>query len=75
MDTVRTVFAGRSMILVTHRLHTAVDADEIVVLNQGHVVERGRHSDLIAQEGLYASLVERYQNHPTVPGELAGVQA
>jgi len=46
----------RTTLIIAHRLSTIVDADEILVLDQGHIVERGRHRDLLAQEGRYAAL-------------------
>ncbi|HWM86942.1 MAG TPA: peptidase domain-containing ABC transporter [Kofleriaceae bacterium] len=48
---------GATRILVAHRLSTVVDADLIVVLDQGRIVEYGRHRDLVARHGLYAALV------------------
>jgi ATP-binding cassette subfamily B protein len=48
--------AGRTSIVIAHRLSTIVDADEIVVLDDGHIVERGRHDELRAAGGLYAEL-------------------
>jgi ATP-binding cassette, subfamily B, bacterial len=47
---------GRSTLVIAHRLSTIVDADEIVVLDKGRIVERGRHEALLAHEGLYAQL-------------------
>jgi ABC-type transport system involved in Fe-S cluster assembly fused permease/ATPase subunit len=46
----------RTTLIIAHRLSTIVDADEILVLDQGHIVERGRHRDLLAQAGRYAAL-------------------
>lgn len=45
-----------TMLVIAHRLTTVVEADEIIVLEGGRVVERGRHDGLLAQQGLYASL-------------------
>ncbi len=47
---------GCTRIVVTHRLATIEDADEILVLDGGRVVERGRHAALVAQQGLYERL-------------------
>ncbi len=50
---------GRTSIVIAHRLSTIIDADQILVVSQGRVVERGVHSSLLAQDGLYASLYDR----------------
>jgi ATP-binding cassette subfamily B protein len=50
------VLAGRTSIVIAHRLSTVRDADQILVIDGGRVVERGRHSELLALEGLYAEL-------------------
>ena len=47
--------------VIAHRLSTVVNADEILVLEQGRIVERGRHQELLAAQGLYASMWTRQQ--------------
>ncbi len=48
--------AGRTSIVIAHRLSTVRGADQILVVEDGHIVERGRHSELLAQGGLYSDL-------------------
>ncbi|MGR3594251.1 MAG: ABCB family ABC transporter ATP-binding protein/permease [Limimaricola soesokkakensis] len=57
----RAMGQGRSVITIAHRLSTIADADRIVVLEAGKVVESGRHEHLLAQEGRYAQLWSRQQ--------------
>jgi ATP-binding cassette subfamily B protein len=47
---------GRTSLVIAHRLSTVINADLVVVLDEGHVVERGTHTDLLAADGLYADL-------------------
>ncbi|MBZ0284838.1 MAG: ABC transporter ATP-binding protein/permease [Anaerolineae bacterium] len=55
----RQVLHSRTSLIIAHRIATVKDADHIVVMAQGQVVEQGGHTDLIAQDGLYARMVER----------------
>jgi ABC-type transport system involved in Fe-S cluster assembly fused permease/ATPase subunit len=57
--TLEDIGRGRSTIVIAHRLSTVVHADEIVVLESGRVVERGRHAALLRKDGLYAEMWNR----------------
>ena len=58
------LMAGRTTMVIAHRLSTVLDADHIYVLDRGRVVEHGNHEHLIAKGGLYAKL---YRHHLTEP--------
>lgn len=47
---------GRTSFVIAHRLSTIRDANKIVVIDHGHIVEAGTHEELLAKKGLYASL-------------------
>jgi ATP-binding cassette subfamily B protein len=49
---------GRTAVVIAHRLSTIVDADEILVIDQGEIVERGSHAELVGAGGLYSELYE-----------------
>jgi ABC-type transport system involved in Fe-S cluster assembly fused permease/ATPase subunit len=55
------VSTGRTTLIIAHRLSTVVHVDQILVLKDGVIVERGRHAELMAQRGLYASMWSRQQ--------------
>jgi ATP-binding cassette, subfamily B, heavy metal transporter len=61
-ETLRDVTRQRTSIVIAHRLSTVVDADQIVVLNEGRVAERGTHAQLLRANGLYADMWARQQS-------------
>jgi ATP-binding cassette subfamily B protein len=58
-ESLRAISQGVTTLVIAHRLSTVVDADEIVVLENGQAAERGRHADLLARRGLYAAMWAR----------------
>ena len=64
------VAARRTTLVIAHRLSTVVDADEILVLIDGRIAERGRHAELLSEGGAYAALWTRQQRDPAA--ELGG---
>ena len=57
--TIRMIERGRTTIVIAHRLSTVVDADQIVVMEAGRIVERGTHAELLRAKGLYAEMWNR----------------
>jgi len=57
-DVLKRVMAGRTSIVVAHRLSTILAADQILVMDRGQIVERGTHEQLIALGGIYSQLYE-----------------
>ena len=57
-EALRELAAGRTTIVIAHRLSTVRDADQIVVLDGGEIAETGTHDELVARGGRYAALVE-----------------
>jgi ATP-binding cassette subfamily B protein len=65
------VAKNRTSLVIAHRLSTIVGADEIIVLDQGRIAERGTHAGLLAQGGLYASMWNRQREAEAAREKLA----
>jgi ATP-binding cassette subfamily B protein len=61
IDAIERQAASRSVVLITHRVAAAARCDTIVVLDEGRVVERGTHDELVLRGGVYASFAEEQQ--------------
>ena len=61
---------GRTTLMIAHRLSTVMDADQILVMDQGRIVERGTHRDLLERDGLYAQMwaLQKLEEDEPVPG-------
>ncbi len=57
LDSLRDLLAGRTALIIAHRLRTVQNADEILVLSRGQIVERGSHEELLQTKGLYAEMI------------------
>ncbi|MGY3125856.1 ABC-type transport system involved in cytochrome bd biosynthesis fused ATPase/permease subunit [Bradyrhizobium sp. S3.14.4] len=62
---------NRTSLVIAHRLSTIVGADEIIVLDQGRIAERGTHAKLLVQGGLYASMWNRQREAEAAREKLA----
>ena len=71
---IEALMQARTTFIIAHRLSTVVNADRIIVLRDGHIVESGSHAELLRQNGYYASLVRR-QHHGFIPNDLTEAAA
>ena len=69
------VSRNRTTLVIAHRLSTVVDADEILVLDQGRIIERGKHGELLAKNGAYAAMWNRQREAAAAREKLKEVEA
>jgi ATP-binding cassette subfamily B protein len=70
-----TAMEGRTSVVIAHRLSTIRNADMIIVVDRGRVVQRGRHAELLADGGLYAELYRTQFAEEAEPEPVAAVEA
>jgi ABC-type multidrug transport system fused ATPase/permease subunit len=69
------LMAKRTTLIIAHRLSTVREADLIVVMNSGRIVEQGNHTDLLALNGMYAHLIARQMTAGQMPLPASNVEA
>jgi len=57
-EAMHNLFKDRTVIIIAHRLQTVKQADDIIVLSDGEVIERGKHDELVSKGGSYAKMLE-----------------
>jgi ATP-binding cassette subfamily B protein len=72
LEDLRKVLAGRTSFIISHRVSAVMNADQILVLDEGVMVERGTHAELMAREGTYATLLRRQMLEEELDGEPLG---
>ena len=68
-DALKALMAGRTAIVIAHRLSTVRELDRILVLSHGRLVEEGSHAQLLARDGLYAGLYRIQHGPAAAPAE------
>ncbi len=74
-ETLREVARDHTTLVIAHRLSTVVDADRILVMDQGRIVEQGTHQALLAKEGVYQRMWQLQQKEQRVLAEMSGTEA
>ncbi|MCA1790304.1 MAG: ATP-binding cassette domain-containing protein [Thioalkalivibrio sp.] len=72
LSDLRSVTSSRTTFIISHRVSAVMNADLILVLEDGRIVQRGKHADLIAQEGTYARLLRRQMLEEDLESGVAG---
>ena len=73
LEDLKTVLAGRTSFIISHRVSAIMNADLILVLDEGRIVEKGTHAALVARGGTYATLLRRQMLEEELEGEEAAV--
>ena len=74
LEDLKTALAGRTSFIISHRVTAVMNADQILVLDEGRVVEQGTHAELLARGGTYATLLRRQMLEEELEGDGAAAR-
>jgi ABC-type multidrug transport system fused ATPase/permease subunit len=75
LEDLRLVMKGRTSFIISHRVSAVMGADQILVLDEGRIVERGSHAELLAAGGTYATLLRRQMLEAQIEQDLPAAAA
>ncbi|MHA1988057.1 MAG: ATP-binding cassette domain-containing protein, partial [Promethearchaeota archaeon] len=73
-EALEVLLSDRTSIIIAHRLSTVINADRIIVMDNGRIIEEGNHNTLLSQEGKYAQLYKQYFEHQKLDWQISSLE-